>query len=83
VAASCGNWHYDNATWVAPNGGGPDGGGFGPFTQLRIFGDKCLDVPNGGDWNGNKLQIWTCYEGNGNQQWQIGHGKISWAAHTK
>ncbi|PVF95892.1 ricin B-like lectin [Serendipita vermifera] len=84
VTADCGNWHYENATWTAPKGGAPETGGAGPLTQLKIFGNKCLDVPNGGNWNGNKLQIWTCYDGNPNQLWQVnGDGTINWASHNK
>ncbi|KIL59005.1 carbohydrate-binding module family 13 protein [Amanita muscaria Koide BX008] len=44
-------------TWVFTNG------------EVRVFGNKCLDVTNGGNYDGNKLQIWTCYDGDTNQQW--------------
>ncbi|KAJ7258100.1 ricin B lectin domain-containing protein [Mycena haematopus] len=37
--------------------------------QITVFGDKCIDVPNGVNENGVKLQIWTCAAGNTNQQW--------------
>ncbi|KAJ7927061.1 ricin B lectin domain-containing protein [Mycena leptocephala] len=40
-----------------------------PVQQIRIFGDKCIDVTDGVNADGTKLQIWTCTEGNANQQW--------------
>jgi hypothetical protein len=36
---------------------------------LKIFGNKCLDVPNGDDKDGTRLQIRTCGNGDTNQQW--------------
>ncbi|TFK18780.1 macrofage activating glyco protein [Coprinopsis marcescibilis] len=41
------------------------------FTQgtVRVFGDKCLDVTEGLNQDGTKLQIWTCSPNNANQQW--------------
>jgi hypothetical protein len=36
--------------------------------SVKIFGNKCLDVPSGSTTNGNKLQIWTCGANNANQQ---------------
>ncbi|KAF9534646.1 macrofage activating glycoprotein [Crepidotus variabilis] len=49
------------------NGGDPqkwlfDGG------AVKIFGDKCLDVPQGANVDGTALQIWTC-DGGDNQKW--------------
>ncbi|KAJ7644785.1 ricin B lectin domain-containing protein [Roridomyces roridus] len=69
-------------TWVATAGVGKVG-------TLQIFGDKCLDVTNGVDADGTKLQIWTCGSGNPNQQWvsagQGGQGtpQIVWAGNNK
>ncbi|KAK1231207.1 hypothetical protein PQX77_005677 [Marasmius sp. AFHP31] len=41
----------------------------GPMTTFD--GTKCLDLPNG-DWtDGNKLQVWSCVEGSGNQRWRL------------
>jgi hypothetical protein len=37
--------------------------------QVKIFGNKCLDVKEGVDANGTKLQIWTCSSDNNNQKW--------------
>ncbi|KAG7091228.1 hypothetical protein E1B28_010279 [Marasmius oreades] len=37
--------------------------------QLKVFGNKCLDVKDGVNQDGTKLQIWTCSDKNPNQQW--------------
>ncbi|KAJ7157674.1 ricin B lectin domain-containing protein [Mycena crocata] len=37
-------------------------------SPITIFGNKCLDVPNGANALGTKLQIWTC-SGGPNQKW--------------
>ncbi|KAJ6451144.1 ricin B lectin domain-containing protein, partial [Mycena sanguinolenta] len=67
-------------TWVAVAGVGEAG-------ALQIFGDKCLDVTDGVDENGTKLQIWTCTPGDTNQQWfsagQPGTPQIVWAGKNK
>ncbi|KAJ7442728.1 hypothetical protein B0H11DRAFT_490544 [Mycena galericulata] len=44
-------------SWVVPNGNNAAG-------SLQIFGNKCLDVTNGVDADGTKLQICTCFSGN-------------------
>jgi len=54
--------------------------------QVKLFGNsKCLDVTNGANTNGNKLQIWTCStNGNQNQQWYYtGDNRLSWTNHGK
>ncbi|KAK6996692.1 ricin B lectin domain-containing protein [Favolaschia claudopus] len=66
-------------SWVVPEGNGAVG-------QLRIFGDKCLDVKDGVDSNGSKLQIWSCSVGNTNQLWvpQLASGgNIVWSGKNK
>ncbi|KAJ7875056.1 ricin B lectin domain-containing protein [Mycena leptocephala] len=67
-------------TWVAAAGVGTPG-------ALKIFGDKCLDVKDGVNADGTKLQIWTCAAGNTNQQWisagQPGTPQIVWAGKNK
>ncbi|PVF97138.1 ricin B-like lectin, partial [Serendipita vermifera] len=56
----------------------------GQTTRYKIFEDKCLDVTGGNDADGNKLQIWTCYDGNRNQLWQTESDyTIHWAFHNK
>ncbi|KAJ7204170.1 hypothetical protein GGX14DRAFT_460997, partial [Mycena pura] len=57
AAVVLGNCSSANAQWTVPKGAGNAG-------TLQIFGDKCLDVTNGVDTDGNKLQIWTCAAGN-------------------
>ncbi|KAJ7305535.1 ricin B lectin domain-containing protein [Mycena albidolilacea] len=37
--------------------------------QIKIFGDKCIDVKDGVNADGTKLQIWSCISGSKNQQW--------------
>ncbi|KAJ7458243.1 ricin B lectin domain-containing protein [Mycena latifolia] len=67
-------------TWVAAAGVGKAG-------ALKIFGDKCLDMKDGVDGDGTKLQIWTCASGNTNQQWvsagSPGSPQIVWAGKNK
>ncbi|KAJ6477672.1 ricin B lectin domain-containing protein [Mycena sanguinolenta] len=50
-------------SWFVPNGNNAHG-------SLQIFGDKCLDVTDGVDADGTRLQIWTCASGNTNQLWE-------------
>jgi len=46
---------------------------------VQIFGNKCLDVPNGSTTNGVKMQIYTCFAGNTNQQFTVtGDKRIAW-----
>ncbi|KAK1232149.1 hypothetical protein PQX77_004720 [Marasmius sp. AFHP31] len=38
--------------------------------QIKLFGsDLCIDVKDGANADGTKLQVWTCANGNGNQLW--------------
>jgi hypothetical protein len=83
VIGDCGTFNSANVTWTVVNGGATVPR-YGPYTQIKIFGDKCLDVTEGGDWDGNKLQIWTCYEGSANQMWQANTDEtIKWAGHNR
>lgn len=61
------------------------------FVGSTIMQDnKCLDVTDGKNTNGVKLQVWTCADGNPNQQFSHSGGqvlelpddRISWMAHT-
>ncbi|KAF7331484.1 Carbohydrate-binding module family 13 protein [Mycena kentingensis (nom. inval.)] len=69
-----------NQSWVTTGGAQQVG-------QLKIFGNKCLDVKDGSTANGAKLQIWTCATGNANQQWissgAPGSPQITWANKNK
>jgi len=49
--------------------------------QIQLYGTKCLDVTNGSNVNGVKLQVWTCSSGNANQQFiytGYGDNHITW-----
>ncbi|KAF8636151.1 hypothetical protein AX17_003754 [Amanita inopinata Kibby_2008] len=62
----------DSQNWVFSGG------------RVIVFGNKCLDVTSGNNVDGNKLQIWTCYSGNANQQWYYtGDNRLSWTNHGK
>ncbi|KAF9477745.1 macrofage activating glycoprotein [Pholiota conissans] len=37
--------------------------------QVKAYGNKCLDVTDGKNADGTKMQIWTCGSGNPNQSW--------------
>jgi hypothetical protein len=50
---------------------------------LRVFGNKCLDVPGGVDRDGTRLQIWDCRPGNANQQWVRQGRTLVWAGRGK
>ncbi|KAG7090701.1 hypothetical protein E1B28_009795 [Marasmius oreades] len=51
---------------------------------LKIFGDKCLDVKDGNNADGTKLQIWTCVNGNTNQLWiSVTDFTFQWAGTNK
>ncbi|KAJ6493311.1 ricin B lectin domain-containing protein [Mycena sanguinolenta] len=65
-------------TWVFTEGEGAVG-------NIQIFGDKCLDVTNGANVDGTKLQIWTCASGNTNQLWLPAgqDSTITWAGQNK
>ncbi|KAF7351948.1 hypothetical protein MVEN_01156800 [Mycena venus] len=78
VIEDCGTNATVFNTWVAPNGAGSVG-------TLNIFGDKCLDVTNGVNADGTKLQIWTCATGNTNQMWlPAGNDdSITWSGQNK
>ena len=69
--------------WVYNNLEGASGVG-----TIKIFGNKCLDVTNGVDASGTKLQIWTCASGNTNQLWEPTTGDVEintfkWSGSTR
>lgn len=54
--------------------------------SVKVFGNKCLDVPDGRNVNGQKLQIWDCSSGNANQQWYYtpwGDNHLAWTDHGR
>ncbi|KAJ7240055.1 hypothetical protein C8J57DRAFT_103292 [Mycena rebaudengoi] len=55
-----------------------------PLTgQFKTYDNKCLDVPNGENTNGVKLQICTCAAGNTNQLFQMRRDRIEWKGSNK
>jgi len=71
-----------NRTWTVTNGGSTTGQG--PASPIVAFGNKCLDVTNGANSDGTKLQLWTCAKGNTNQMWNVdSDGTIHWAGTNK
>ncbi|KAL0058751.1 hypothetical protein AAF712_014559 [Marasmius tenuissimus] len=51
---------------------------------MKIFGDKCLDVKDGINADGAKLQLWTCEPGNTNQLWiSVKDETWNWAGTNK
>lgn len=54
--------------------------------SVRVFGDKCLDVTEGINQDGTKLQIWTCTAtGSINQSWYYNKwdNNLSWTGRGK
>ncbi|KAJ7305538.1 ricin B lectin domain-containing protein, partial [Mycena albidolilacea] len=52
--------------------------------QIKIFGDKCIDVKDGVDADGTKLQIWSCVQGSKNQQWiSLTDSTFQWSGTNK
>ncbi|KAJ7192229.1 ricin B lectin domain-containing protein [Mycena pura] len=52
--------------------------------QIKVFGDKCIDVTNGVNADGTKLQIWTCANQNTNQMWvSRTDGTFQWSGTDK
>ncbi|KAJ7735980.1 ricin B lectin domain-containing protein [Mycena metata] len=51
---------------------------------IKVFGDKCIDVVNGVNADGTKLQIWTCDSTNANQQWtSVSDFTLRWGSTDK
>ncbi|KAJ7187519.1 ricin B lectin domain-containing protein, partial [Mycena pura] len=75
IIKDCGTNATQLNSWVVPNGAAAVG-------TIQIFGDKCLDVTNGVDADGTKLQIWTCAAGNTNQLW-VPLEDITWSGKNK
>jgi hypothetical protein len=47
------------------------------------LGNKCLDVVDGVDGNGTKLQLWDCTPNNDNQRWVLQGGQLQWLGHSR
>ncbi|TRM58652.1 carbohydrate-binding module family 13 protein [Schizophyllum amplum] len=52
---------------------------------IKVFGDKCLDVTDGNNADGTKLQVYSCSNGSVNQQfyYNIWDTTLSWKDHGK
>ncbi|RXW14830.1 hypothetical protein EST38_g11023 [Candolleomyces aberdarensis] len=52
---------------------------------VRVFSNKCLDVTDGLNKDGTKLQVWTCSANNANQQWYYNKwdNLLSWTGKGK
>lgn len=46
--------------------------------SLMIFDNKCIDVVDGKNTNGTKLQLWDCFSNNDNQKWAFANGALTW-----
>jgi len=70
--------------WTLSAGSGSETNGVGPIGKITMFGgSKCLDLTNGNTANGNKLQLWTCFDGNTNQKWSVNNvGTITFAGES-
>ncbi|KAG8695993.1 hypothetical protein FRC09_008801 [Ceratobasidium sp. 395] len=54
--------------------------------NVKAYGDKCLDVVDGKNADGSKLQVWTCGNNNPNQKWYYtgyGDNHLAWTDHGK
>ncbi|GJJ15048.1 hypothetical protein Clacol_009323 [Clathrus columnatus] len=58
---------------------------FSTSGTITIFQNKCLDVTNGANADGTKLQIWTCVNNSANQQWYYNFwvNQLSWKDKNK
>ncbi|KAJ6550031.1 ricin B lectin domain-containing protein [Mycena capillaripes] len=55
-----------------------------PAQPLRVFSDKCIDVPGGINADGQPLQVWSCVQGNTNQMWTtLQGGLFQWSGTNK
>ncbi|WVR08453.1 hypothetical protein IAU60_005508 [Kwoniella sp. DSM 27419] len=40
--------------------------------------NKCIDMTDGGRWNGNRPQVWDCFSYNTNQQYTVDGTRLIW-----
>jgi len=87
VLQPCEGLSSPSQSWVFSAGApaGPETGGVG---TIKVFGDKCLDVTDGVDASGTKLQIYGCSTGNAHQMWQLTTGSatvesVKWVNSTR
>jgi hypothetical protein len=76
------------ATQTAPSSAVRQLAGWDKF-KLRWYTHqgKCLDVKDHGNYNGNSVQLWDCFENDDDQYWIVEDGagktKIRWASHPE
>ncbi|KAG6855768.1 hypothetical protein H0H87_011137 [Tephrocybe sp. NHM501043] len=59
--------YADNQKWTFDSG------------SVKIFGNKCLDIPGGSLKDGTLLQIWSCTTNNANQKFAYtGDNRLAW-----
>ena len=70
---SCSSPPTESQKWTFANG------------QVQVFGNKCLQVPNGTNQDGVKLQIATCDSGNKGQQfgYSVWSNTLTWKGTNK
>ncbi|KAJ6465714.1 ricin B lectin domain-containing protein [Mycena sanguinolenta] len=66
IIHNCATASTSNEDWAVSFFTGTQSAGPQPIV---LFGNKCIDVPNGVNADGTRLQIWTCVKGSKNQQW--------------
>ncbi|KAJ7613724.1 ricin B lectin domain-containing protein, partial [Mycena polygramma] len=77
------NQDWDVTFWTSTVGEGHSGTNVGP-QQIKVFGDKCIDVTGGVNADGTKLQIWTCVDGSANQLWtSVMDNTFQWSGTNK
>ncbi|KAL0570843.1 hypothetical protein V5O48_011115 [Marasmius crinis-equi] len=77
VIQDCGAEPSVNSNWQVSQNTNPQ--------PITVFGgSKCLDVINGADADGTKLQIWSCVPGSTNQQWiALSDSTFQWSGTNK
>ncbi|KAJ8075972.1 hypothetical protein PM082_021604 [Marasmius tenuissimus] len=62
----------------------PSGASNSGAQPLKVFGNKCLDVKDGVNVDGTKLQLWDCVDQSPNQLWiSVTDGTFQWAGTNK
>ncbi|KAJ6465702.1 ricin B lectin domain-containing protein, partial [Mycena sanguinolenta] len=73
---SASNIDWDLSFFTGTQSAGPQ--------QIVLFEDKCIDVTNGVNADGTRLQIWTCATDSTNQQWiSLSDSTFQWSGTNK
>jgi len=51
--------------------------------SLAVFGNYCLDIVNGQDVNGTRLQLWECSSYGDFQSWTVVGDHVQWLGHAR